>query len=75
VPGETRRTRRQWWYLLLGVSIHAGIDLFMEIGPFLTGMLSMYAACMHPTETRAVLARLARGFSRTKAGLQGVQEG
>jgi hypothetical protein len=45
-------------YLLVGLCIHLGIELTMEVGAFFGGMMALYAACVHPNEWRALAARV-----------------
>ena len=45
-------------YLALGLSMHLGIWLLMEVGPFLNSVLVCYACCITPAEWRSVLAKL-----------------
>lgn len=55
-PGRVRR----WFnrhdvrakYLAIGLCVHVGIELTMEVGTFFGGMMALYAACIHPTEWR-----------------------
>lgn len=39
-------------YLAIGLCVHIGIELTMEVGTFFGGMMALYAACIHPTEWR-----------------------
>jgi hypothetical protein len=47
-------------YLLLGVAMHIGIELTMEVGAFSWATMAIYAAALHPDEW-ARIGRLARG--------------
>lgn len=46
-------------YLVLGLVLHAGIWATLEVGPFLGGILVLYAACILPHEWRALATRIA----------------
>jgi hypothetical protein len=62
-PGRLRsffnRYDFRFWYLLFGVAMHAGIEALMEVGPFSFSTTTLYFACVHPDEWRALWARLA----------------
>jgi hypothetical protein len=45
-------------YLAAGFSMHLGIFLLMEVGPFFNSVLVCYACCITPAEWRAVIAWL-----------------
>lgn len=64
-PGRLRRAfdrvHFRTSYLALGLALHVGIWATLEVGPFLGGILTLYAACFHPAEWRALVTRL-RGF-------------
>ena len=55
-PGLVRaRFNRVPWrsaYLALGFALHLGIWATLEVGPFLGGILALYAACFRPDEWR-----------------------
>lgn len=72
-PGRVRRFFNRFdvrsWYLALGLLLHLGIWALMEVGPFLNGVLAIYAVCFTGAEWKAGWAR-ARGWlaSRAKSG-------
>jgi len=45
-------------YLGLGLALHLGIWASLEVGPFLGGILALYAACFLPHEWRALATRV-----------------
>jgi hypothetical protein len=45
-------------YLAVGFSMHFGIWVLMEVGPFFNAVLVCYACCITPAEWRAVIDRL-----------------
>jgi hypothetical protein len=45
-------------YLAVGFSMHFGIWVLMEVGPFFNAVLVCYACCITPAEWRAALDRL-----------------
>jgi hypothetical protein len=55
-PGRLRAAFNRWdfrkRYLLVGIGMHLGIELFMEVGAFFGAMMSLYACCVHPSEWR-----------------------
>ena len=60
-------------YLAVGLALHLGIFVTMEVGAFLGAVLALYACCFSPPEWRAAFARVAaargRGVpARTSAG-------
>jgi hypothetical protein len=61
-PGRVRaffnRIDFRTWYLAVGVMLHAGIWVTLEVGPFAGGMFSLYACCFAPYEYRAFADRL-----------------
>jgi hypothetical protein len=58
-------------YLAVGFSMHFGIWVLMEVGPFFNAVLVCYACCITPAEWRAVVARLRALFAfRTRAASQ-----
>ena len=63
LAGRLRRAR--WAWLAFGVVLHAGIELFMEVGPFLPFMLALYACVVAPADWRAVFARVRRRATGT----------
>ena len=57
-------------YLALGLALHLGIWATLEVGPFLGGILALYAACFSPAEWRAFAVRFgfhAHDVSATRA--------
>jgi len=54
-------------YLGLGLALHLGIWASLEVGPFLGGILVLYAACLLPAEWRALATRISAWFSRRQA--------
>ena len=63
-PGFLRRWFNRWdfraKYLAVGLCLHLGIELTLEVGAFFGGMMALYAACMHPDEWRALAGRVRR---------------
>ncbi len=61
-PGKARtwfnRVDFRTKFLLVGLALHLGIFLTMEVGPFLGTMLALYAACFSPAEWKRAIARL-----------------
>lgn len=62
-PDRTGRVRRLFArvhfrtaYLVLGLALHLGIWATLEVGPFLGGILALYAACFSPREWSVLLA-------------------
>ena len=51
-------------YLALGLALHLGIWAALEVGPFLGGVLALYAACILPGEWRAIALRVASRVRR-----------
>jgi hypothetical protein len=53
-PGRVRRWFNRWdfraCYLALGFCLHVGIEVTMEVGAFFGAMLTLYTACLHPSE-------------------------
>lgn len=49
-------------YLSVGLLLHLGIFLTLEVGPFLGGMLSLYACCFTPHEWSGFFARIRAQF-------------
>jgi hypothetical protein len=47
-------------YLLVGIAMHIGIEVSMEVGAFSLASLSLYFCCYHPDEWRALGRRLFR---------------
>jgi hypothetical protein len=66
--GRVRRWFNRWdvraRYLTVGLCLHLGIELTMEVGAFFGGMMALYAACMHPTEWQSLASRAARALRR-----------
>jgi hypothetical protein len=59
-------------YLALGLFLHLGVELTMEVGPFIGGVLALYTCCFHPGEwqqvgQRLVAMRRRRAASRASA--------
>jgi hypothetical protein len=50
----TRKYRLRWAWLGLGVLLHLGIALTMQLGMFPFGMLALYPAFLHPDDHRAL---------------------
>lgn len=48
------------WYLLVGVTLHLGISILMDVGSFSLAVMSLYACCVTPEEWRAVFGRIAK---------------
>lgn len=40
------------WYLAVGMAMHLGVEMLMEVGPFLGGTMVLYAAWIAPDEWR-----------------------
>jgi hypothetical protein len=62
-----RRLRIRWLWLALGVSLHLGIAVTMQIGVFPFGILALYPALLAPDEITGALhwlsgTRLTRGW-------------
>lgn len=61
-PGRLRawsnRLRARDLFIAFGLLMHAGIAILMEVGPFSTVSMALYAALLHPDELRALRARL-----------------
>ena len=53
-------------YLALGLVLHLGIWAALEVGPFLGGILALYAACFTPAEWQAAVARVAAKLPRVE---------
>lgn len=53
-------------YLALGFVLHLGIWATLEVGPFLGGILALYASCFRPAEWRAASAAAAGKLSGIK---------
>lgn len=66
-PGWLRATlnRLDWrtTVLAVGVGMHVGIELTMEVGPFSFASLALYLACWSPDEWSALARRLRRATS------------
>ena len=45
-------------YLAVGVTLHLGIWITLEVGPFAGGLFSLYACCFTADEYRAVVAKV-----------------
>lgn len=50
-----RRWKLRWVWIALGVSLHLGIALTMQIGMFPFAMLALYPAFLHPDELRQLI--------------------
>jgi hypothetical protein len=61
-PGRVRaffnRIDFRTLYLSVGMMIHLGIWMTLEVGPFAGGVFSLYACCFTPDEYRALVTRL-----------------
>ena len=61
-PGRVRalvnRVPFRGAYLALGLALHLGIWASLEVGPFLGGILVLYAACILPHEWRVLATRV-----------------
>lgn len=44
-------------FLFYGLTMHLGIEILMEVGPFSWATLTLYLACFHPDEWRAFWGR------------------
>lgn len=68
-PGRVRAWFNRWdfrtLYLCVGTSLHFGIWLTMEVGPFWGGMLVCYAACFTADEYRAAVTSALRRLRRS----------
>ena len=53
-------------YLAVGVMLHVGIWLTMEVGPFFGGMLVLYCCCFTGVELRAFAARATSVLQRLR---------
>lgn len=62
-----RRLHLRDAWLILGVGLHLGIALTMELGIFPFGILALYPALLHPEEVDALLSRGRRLLSQYKA--------
>jgi hypothetical protein len=58
----------RFWYLFVGVGMHAGIETSMEVGAFSTAMVALYACCFHPDEWKRLATRLRLPGRATAAG-------
>jgi hypothetical protein len=58
------------WALLVGLALHGGIALLMDVGPLGPLALALYPAAAHPEGARDALARLRRGLQRAGASLR-----
>lgn len=61
------RVRFRTTYLAIGFALHLGIWATLEVGPFLGGILALYAACFRPGEWREAIERVTVRFRRTAA--------
>ena len=61
-PGRLRAAFNRWdaraLYLLLGVSMHLGIEATMEVGAFFPATMALYVAAFTPDEWRRLGRRL-----------------
>ena len=68
-PGRLRalanRLRLREIYVIVGITLHLGISLTMQVGPFTPAMLSLYA-CLYPPETWRRLAQRVRSTASAK---------
>jgi hypothetical protein len=55
-----RRLHVRWIWLALGISLHAGIAVTMQLGMFPFGILALYPALFGPEDVTALLQRLRR---------------
>ncbi|HVY30144.1 MAG TPA: HTTM domain-containing protein [Polyangiaceae bacterium] len=53
-----RRLHVRWWWLALGVSLHLGIAVTMQIGMFPFAILALYPALFGPEEVTKLLKRV-----------------
>jgi hypothetical protein len=58
-----RRLRLRWVWLTLGVTLHLGIAVTMQLGIFPFGMLALYPIFIHPEELLHARAGLIKRFS------------
>jgi hypothetical protein len=61
-----RRFKFRWAWLAIGVSLHAGIALGMQIGLFPFGILALYPAFVRPPELLAALDWLKKRLERRR---------
>jgi hypothetical protein len=55
-----RKLRFRTVYLGVGIVLHLGIAVLMDIQQFLGGVMALYACCISPDEWRAIGARFER---------------
>jgi hypothetical protein len=67
-----RRWRVRWIWLAVGVSLHSGIALTMNLGMFPFVMLALYPAFVHPSELLRGVEAVKRRLSKLCAGEGGV---
>jgi hypothetical protein len=70
-----RRWRIRWLWLALGVSLHLGIAVTMQIGMFPFAILALYPALFGPEEVTNALQRLQRWLARAKEPARPKPEG
>lgn len=63
-----RRLRLRWLWLVLGVALHLGIAVTMQLGVFPYGILALYPALFHPDEITNALAKLHRTVALLRSG-------